>query len=106
MANNLSSQIMWVEVREEDVKRARIRAAFKNSPGFSIKDYCPAIAMERKKAANRLLIECKRKDPSFKWRFELGDEDLILFTKKGAEEGWTRDSLVDLGHVGDQGAVP
>ena len=97
MATNLSSQILWMEVRNEDVKRIRLRAAFKKPAGLSVKDYCPSIAIERKKEANRLLMQLKTKNPSLRWRFDIGDEDLILMTKKGAEGEWTRESLVDLG---------
>ena len=57
MCKEVEKNILWIRLKEEEgvnyVKKVKTRAATKRPNGFSVRDYCPNIAMERKKEDKR-----------------------------------------------------
>ena len=52
MSKDIKKNILWVRLKNNDdyLKKVKVHAAVKKPSGLSIRDFCPGIAMDRKKA--------------------------------------------------------
>ena len=71
MARNEKSKILWVRLNPGNIKKLRKRAAVKRPQNFSLREYCPGVAIERKKELNKTMMNRKKKDQQIKWRVEI-----------------------------------
>ena len=100
MSRETDKKILWVRLKEQQfIKKVHIRAATKKPEGLSVRDFCPGIALERKKKINEILKNKKTNQPDLRWRVEILNDDFSIFTRRSNEAtgAWTQEGLETLG---------
>ena len=88
MATNWSSNIMWVEVGENNVKRLLNRANTLKNPNIQLVTFFPATLWQKRKELNEALKEERKSNPELRYKISVGKNDLILETKQRGEYIW------------------
>ena len=55
LSTNIDTKVLWVTMREHEVKKVIMRGAQKRPKELSIRSHCPALGFERKVAATTAL---------------------------------------------------
>ena len=88
MARNWSSNIMWIEVGEENVNRLINRSINLKNPNIQLITYYPAQVWSKRKEINEIMKEVRKKIPDIRYQIKLGKSDIFLRTKMVDEFVW------------------
>ena len=101
MCRNVANKILWVRFKPDQdyAKKVKVRAANKRPQGLSIRDFCPGVALDHKKAINKALKAKKTARPSFRWRVDIRNDDFVVFSWNDNEAQWTQEDLDNFGDL-------
>ena len=101
MSRDTKKQILWVRFKPEQdyVKKVRVRAGVKRPPGLSVREFCPGIALDRKKVLNEALKTRKTTRKELRWRIDIKNDDFVVFTKYDNEAQWSQEDIDNFGDI-------
>ena len=93
LCSDPAKQIMWIHFEEEIyAKKVIMRAAKKKPEGFSVKQWCPTVAYERRSAMLKAIKDKKEQatNDTASYQVRLGVTDLQLWCKANPGAPWTK----------------